>query len=172
MQEGEKKIIASDYFFSSFPVDSNVKHCVVSYILPLITKIFSRSAWWNTVLMFYNITRAVTTAFNALRNAVFWSNLRKLYYNILYILQDKIHTIFVTICCLEWLYGYSRCKITTCGYIQRPNIMNIIKSTKNRVYDDVWLKKNIKAFYHKTWKLGDPTQFSPVCIRVMLKYWD
>ena len=35
--------------------------------------------------------------------------------------------------------------------------MNIIKSTKNRVYDKVWLNKNIKAFYHKTWKLGDPT---------------
>jgi len=35
--------------------------------------------------------------------------------------------------------------------------MNIIKSTKNRVYDKVWSNKNIKAFYHKTWKLGDPT---------------
>ena len=69
-------------FFSCFPVDSNVKHCVISYILPLITKIFSRSARWNTVLMLNNITRAVTTAFNALRNAVVWSNLRKLYYYI------------------------------------------------------------------------------------------
>ena len=54
----------------------------------------------------YNITRAVTIAFNALRNAVVWSNLRKLYYN-----------------------------------IQGSNIMNIMKSTKNRVYDKVWLKK-------------------------------
>ena len=31
--------------------------------------------------MFYNITRAVTIAFNALRNVVVWSNLQKLYYN-------------------------------------------------------------------------------------------
>jgi len=69
--------------------------------------------------------------------------------------QDKIHTIFVTICCRMWLYGYSQCKYTTCGYIQGSN--NIIKSTKHRVYDKVWLNKNIKAFYHKTWKLGDPT---------------
>ena len=35
--------------------------------------------------------------------------------------------------------------------------MNIIKSTKNRVYDKVWLNKNIKAFYHKAWKLREPT---------------
>jgi len=35
--------------------------------------------------------------------------------------------------------------------------MNIIKSTKNHVYHKVWLNKNIKAFYHKTWKLGNPT---------------
>jgi len=70
----------------------------------------------------------------------------------------KIHTIFVSICCREWLYGYSRCKFITCGYtyLQCSNIMNIIKSTKNRVYE-VWFNKNIKAFYHKTWKLGDPT---------------
>jgi len=73
-----------------------------------------------------------------------------------FIVQDKIHTILVTICCREWLYGYSRCKITTCGYIQGSNKMNIIKSTKTRVYNEVWLNKNIKAFYHKTWKLGDP----------------
>jgi len=33
----------------------------------------------------------------------------------------------------------------------------IIKSTKSSVYDKVWLNKNIKAFYHKTCKLGDPT---------------
>ena len=32
--------------------------------------------------MYYNITRAVTIAFKALRNAVVWSNLRKLNYNI------------------------------------------------------------------------------------------
>ena len=51
-------------FSSSFPVDSNVKHCAISYILPLITKIFSRTLRWNTVLMFYNITRAVFIAFN------------------------------------------------------------------------------------------------------------
>jgi len=31
------------------------------------------------------------------------------------------------------------------------------KTTKNRVYDKFWLNKNIKAFYRKTWKLGDPT---------------
>jgi len=35
--------------------------------------------------------------------------------------------------------------------------MNKIKSTKNSVYDQVWLNKNIKAFCHKTWKIGDPT---------------
>ena len=35
--------------------------------------------------------------------------------------------------------------------------MKIIKSSKNRVYDKVWLNKNNGAFYHKTWKLGDPT---------------
>ena len=35
--------------------------------------------------------------------------------------------------------------------------MNIIKSTKNRVYDKVWLNKNIKAFNYKTCKLGDST---------------
>ena len=39
-------------FFSSFPVDNNVKHCAISYILPLITKIFSRTVRWNTVLMY------------------------------------------------------------------------------------------------------------------------
>ena len=81
MREGNFFFIVSD-FFSCFPVDSMVNHCVISYTLPLITKIFSRTARWNTVLMFYNITRAVTIAFNALRNAVVWSNLRKLYYNI------------------------------------------------------------------------------------------
>jgi len=32
--------------------------------------------------MFYYITRAVTIAFIALRDAVVWSNLPKLYYNI------------------------------------------------------------------------------------------
>ena len=78
---GQFFFIVSDYF-SCFPVDSNVKHCVISYTLPLITEIFSRTARWNSVLMFYNITRSVTIAFNALRNAVVWSNLRKLYYNI------------------------------------------------------------------------------------------
>jgi len=46
---------------------------------------------------------------------------------------------------------------TTCGYIQGLNIMTIIKSTQNRVYDKFWLNKNIKAFCHKTWKLGNPT---------------
>ena len=35
--------------------------------------------------------------------------------------------------------------------------MNVIQSTKHRVYDKVWLNKNIKAFYHKTWKLDDTT---------------
>ena len=35
--------------------------------------------------------------------------------------------------------------------------MNIIKSTKDLVYDKIWLNKNIKAFYHKTWQLGDTT---------------
>ena len=35
--------------------------------------------------------------------------------------------------------------------------MNVIKLTKNRVYDKVLLNKNIKAFYHKTRKLDDPT---------------
>jgi len=73
-----------------------------------------------------------------------------------FIVQDKNHIIFVTISCREWLNGYSRCKFSTCGYIQGSNIMNIIKSTTNRVYDKAWLNKNIKAFYHKTWKLGDP----------------
>jgi len=49
--------------------------------------------------------------------------------------------------------------------------MNLIKSTKYRVYDKVWLNKNNKAYYHKTWKLGDPTpRFASVCIRVMVKY--
>jgi len=50
------------------------------------------------------------------------------------------------------------------------NIQTVIKSTKHRVYDKVWFDKNIKALYHKTWKLGDPLFFSPVCIRVMFKY--
>jgi len=90
-----------------------------------------------------------------------------------FIVQDKNHIIFVTICCREWLYGYSRCKFTTCGYKQGSNIMNIIISTKNRVCNKVWLNKNIKAFYHYTWKLGDPTpRFASVCIWVMFKYWD
>jgi len=63
-----------------------------------------------------------------------------------FIVQDKIHAISVTICCREWLYGYSRCKFTT-YYIQGSIIMNIIKSTKNCVYHKVWLNRNIKAFY-------------------------
>jgi len=42
--------------------------------------------------MFYNITRAVTIAFNAVRNAVVWSNLRKLYYN-----NDSVNDIRKTI---------------------------------------------------------------------------
>jgi len=42
--------------------------------------------------------------------------------------------------------------------------MNITKSTKNRVYDKVWLNKNIKAFYHKTWKLGDPHPSFRQCV--------
>jgi len=92
------------------------------------------------------------------------------------ILSSKIkftqYYIYSHICCREWLYGYSRCKITTWGYIQGSNIMNIIKSTKTRVNDKVWLNKNMKAFYHKTLKVGDPPLFSPVCIRVMFKYWD
>ena len=78
MREGEKKILY--LFFSCVPVDSIVRHCVILYTLPLMIKIFSRTPRWNAVLMFYNITRAVTIAFNALRNAVVWSNLRKLHY--------------------------------------------------------------------------------------------
>jgi len=72
--------IVSDYFFL-FPstVDSDVKDCVIAYTLPLITTFFREQ---KDEIMFYNITRAVTIAFNALRNAVVWSNLRKLYYNI------------------------------------------------------------------------------------------
>jgi len=68
--------------FSCFSVDRNMKLCVISYTSPLITQIFSRAARLNTFLMFYNITRAVTIALNALKHAVVWSNLRKLYYNI------------------------------------------------------------------------------------------
>jgi len=41
----------------------------------------------------FNITRAVTIAFNALRNEVVWSNLRKLYYNKRY--KEKISRRFV-----------------------------------------------------------------------------
>jgi len=58
---GRKQFLCQ-IFFSCFPINSNVKHCVISYILPLITKIFSRTVRCNTVLMFYNITRAVTIA--------------------------------------------------------------------------------------------------------------
>ena len=50
MREGKFVFIVSD-LFTGFPVDSYVKHCV------------SRTARWNTVLMFYNISRAVTIAF-------------------------------------------------------------------------------------------------------------
>ena len=81
-ERGRNFFLLFQIFFSCFPVNSNVKHCVIPYILPLITTVFSRTARCNTVLMFYNITRVVTIAFNALRNAVVWSNLRKLSYSV------------------------------------------------------------------------------------------
>jgi len=82
MREGEF-FYCVKLFLSCFPVESTVNHCVIAYSLPLITKIISTTARLNAVLMFYNITRAVTIAFNALRNAAVWSNLRKLYLNII-----------------------------------------------------------------------------------------
>jgi len=39
MRLGEKKLLCQ-IFFSCFLVDSNVKHCVISYTLPYITKYF------------------------------------------------------------------------------------------------------------------------------------
>jgi len=40
MRKGEKYYCI---IFSCVPVDSNVKHCVILYTLPLMTKIFSRT---------------------------------------------------------------------------------------------------------------------------------
>ena len=46
-------------------------------------------------LMFYNITRAVTIAFNTLRNCVVWSNLQKLYYYFVSTIKKKISKHFI-----------------------------------------------------------------------------
>jgi len=78
---------------------------LITYTLPLITKIFEQQYMKYSSNKFYNITRAETIAFNALRNEVVLSNLRKLYYY---------------------------------------TVSTIMKN-----------EKQIKAFYRKSWKLGD-----------------
>ena len=67
-----------------------------------------------------------------------------------FIVQDKINTIFVTInfAAVSDFMAFPGAKLLLAAIYKGQGYNEY--NTKNRVNEEVWLNKNIKAFYRKT----------------------